>query len=736
MKKVLLLIVAFACVVANLDAKDKTIKLTKRIVYRGAVEKKVPSGEGVIQVENKANPSPTISIKGTFADDLVSNAEISFSNGASYKGDIKYGISKDPEALAIALFPGGEFLDKDGNLIGVVSKDCYSIAVVLKKYTYIRADGVLIERPPVRNLEDYIRYANDESYQVEYGVNHKLHFVIEEDEWRYSPAEFARACTVRFSNGTVIKVETNGQERWEKPSGEWMLVQEDSTEGIVVKGYRVDLSDGNYMEKERVRYTFENGNVYEGASCSDFFPNDYMNLIGLKTIDWKWEDFFSGVSTDGGTLCYSDGSKYEGSFILPSKKAPLTESVLPESCYYTGQLLAADGNVLHTYEKGKDEAERERIRLAYEKAKETDFVTFYSEYSVSAFKKTFPDLTVIEAKKGDSWDYFEEFKITYPDGIIYTDTGYSRDTKDVKSVLSWDFAPSFGDLFFIGYQYKNVVSTWKWVFPDGLVLSCGPKSQYSRYFNDRLVLRYVNISIQLPQSDNGDYAVFQCYDVRGQDKENVVTYLKKTFPDCKVEGKGSEWYSWLEGSISYKNGSCFKGSFHISHLPSITPAIASDPRIKALGDFKIVTSLDNVVLDSLWSGKEYDANGKLVAIYKEGKKLDDFDFAQALQLEKEQQKAAEKRAEEEKKKEKESQAQYEKDCKKYGKKYVDSWENNDVILVGTPEEYFLNSVGNVEKYYESQTTRSYRVYTVFGKLGLSVDVDKKTKRVTNVYDHR
>ncbi len=75
------------------------------------------------------------------------------------------------------------------------------------------------------------------------------------------------------------------------------------------------------------------------------------------------------------------------------------------------------------------------------------------------------------------------------------------------------------------------------------------------------------------------------------------------------------------------------------------------------------------------------------------------------------------------------------DCEKYGTKYVDAWEFDGQIIVGTPEEYFLKVI-DAKLYYESDRTRSYHVYTIGGDLGLSIDVDKSTKKVTRVYDHR
>lgn len=787
MKKLLFMTMVFALIVASTDAKEKTIKYGKNVIYQGNVENNEPFGEGILQVTGKNSTDATFLIKGKFQGPEVTAAEMSFPGGYSYKGKGNYMVSKKPVLLTINLKPGGELYDKDGKLIGIVTSEEFSIVITPEDQTHIAAEGILEERTPVTRIKEFCQYAKDDSYEIDYSVmpidlpltadpSNKVDFTptlslrIDDNGWDYSPAEYAANYTVTFSNGTVIRV-CEDQEKWEKPSGE-RLVFEYTSMGQVVQDYRVNLDNNEYLETEKVRHQFENGNSYEGSTISDFlgFYTNYQGLLGLKKIDWEWPDFFSGVSTDGGIVVFSDGTRYEGSFRNVTEETELWESTLPEEFYNTGKLYNPDGMIVHTYvdgkneiqlaeEKRKAEEEKERRRLAYEESVKTDFLKFDEKHPdfVKAFKKTFSDMSVIEAENRDGTrDAFEYLTITYPDGTIYKDYSVIRRSSYVKQIYSWTVAPSFYDVRMLPYYYWD--ETYysglggEWVFPDGMVIKGRPslitKDTPANYAN----VKY-DVIIHTPNFENGDYAEFQIInnpprDGIGEGRQYSIKSFMKSFPDCVVQAVFADqkimafpeeyeelWSGNLQpciGTISYNNGSCFIGIFTVRFLSSLPePAINKDPRIKAL-NARIVSTLDNMVLGKRYDGKDYDPDGKLIAIYRDGKQLDPFEVAKVLAQEQ-----AERAKEEAKlKEEKERKAKYENDCKKYGKKYVDAWEFSHMILVGTPEEFFLDNVGKVELYYESNYTRSYHVRTLGGDIGLSIDVDKSTKKITHVYDHR
>lgn len=815
MKKLLFMTMALAIIVASVDAKEKTIKYGKYLIYQGTVEGNEPNGEGLLQVTSKNNPAPTILLKGLFQNMVVNNAELDFPGGYSFKGNLSYLVSKKPALLTIKLDEGGAFYDKDKKLIGLVDEEGFSIAVSPEDETHISAEGLLAESAPIASIKDYIRYAQDDSYKVEYSVipldlpansdpslkedcHTALPLVINDNGWDYSPTKSAPAFTVSFSNGTVIRADGNDRELWEKPSGDYISFDFDGNG--VIWDYQITLGN-TCLKNGIIHHRFENGNVYEGTFNKDNLGislnyNGLKELLKADKVQWEWLDFFSGITSDGGTVVFNDGSRYEGSFIVPEENIRIKDGALPEKFYNTGKLYNPDGMIVHTYVDGKNEIqlaeekrkadeEKERRRLAYEESLKTDFVDFNEDHPdhIRAFKKTLSDMSVIEGTiKKDYGSYFDTLKITYPDGTIFTtQRGFSSDASKFKStILPMKFAPLFSDIRIIkeatfsndtmAHYILGTSDCVKWLFPDGMSIESKDGYNASEYLStlniehDYTGFNY-EINIQTPTNENGDFAVFRVINYPRQGIMGTQEFIKsffKTFPDCSVMAEHFDYvrykndhypdyvYSevpdfyqkdkyqrWTgkeqacKGTISYNNGGMYKGVFSVLFSDNHNFAFNNDPRIKVLGA-RIIASLENMSIGTKIDGKEYDADGQLIAIYKDGRPLDAFDVAQTLA----QEKADKAREEAKLKKEKERLAQYEKDCQKYGEKYVDAWEFSHRILVGTPEEYFLNNVGKVELYYESNYTRSYHVRTLGGDIGLSIDVDKSTKKITHVYDHR
>ena len=87
--------------------------------------------------------------------------------------------------------------------------------------------------------------------------------------------------------------------------------------------------------------------------------------------------------------------------------------------------------------------------------------------------------------------------------------------------------------------------------------------------------------------------------------------------------------------------------------------------------------------------------------------------------------------EQQKLKEKELQTLYQ----KYGKKYVDYYNNNKKILIGTPEGFIKNHMSS-SLVRENQTTRTYRISGIIGGGTATVIVNKNTRSVTGVTYNR
>lgn len=803
MKKIALVLL-FCFLGLNVGAKDEVLKIGKYVVYTGELIKKEPFGNGVLTVTNKVSTIPVLQLSGVFNGAEVSEATLSLPGGYSYKGDLVFQVSKKPSALIFVFGKGGQVYDPDTKLIGVVGDEDCVIVVAPDDITRLAGEGTLEERAIPNSISEYIQFAEDTSYTIEYSVipidqpassdkslaedyTNTFPFEVDNDKWTYSPLGYAPVYTVTFSNGTVIRADGNDCEKWEKPSGDYIELEAGGS-GIHPIDFYIHVGDEEYVKSDQIRHIFENGNVYEGTYNSEFlgYYNDYRKLIGLKGINWKWSDFYQGAGF--GELKYSDGSRYDGSFSPKTKQ--IIDNKLSEDSYYTGSLYDRDGRIIHEYRDGKNEIqfaeetkraeeERQRRQKAYEESLKTDFVEFdaLDPNYIRAFKKTCRDNTIIEGENFKRTDKYEKLKLTYSDGTVFSprvivSTSISSSANFYKhAILPLNKAPEFTDIkFFHGEENEQCLTMLdgKWVFSDGWTI----EGNAGTWFPNREGYAWNNTDVDFeleitpPIRENGDCETF--YVLNDSDPSEryknraqfAISSFTKTFSECAVMAKfpsnllesliganntkyyplfGTEYQlgdSDMEqpclGEICYNDGSRFEGYFTVNFFEDLPdPSINEDWRLEALG-ITIEASIDNMILGKKLDGREYNSDGTLTAIYKEGKQLSEFEVAQAIA------KDNAKRAEEEAKikREKQLKEEYERRCAKYGKKYVDSWELGGTILVGTPEEYFLNSVDRVQLSSESEYSRCYYVYTRGGDLGLSVYVDKSTNKITRVYDHR
>ena len=736
------------CVWANMEAKEKPIKYGKYVIYTGDIVNKEPCGNGILTISSKGSTDPVLLLSGLFKNSEVTDGTMTFIDGYTFKGDLIYSITEKPLGLSFKLI-SGELYDKDAEIIGAV-KNSHPVLISVSPgdVTHIIGNGDLESRAPVSGLTDFIKFARDTSYTIDYGDCISLE--IKDADWEYIKNDFSNVFTVVFSNGTKISHDENNQELWKKPNGEFINIDFEN-EFPALLDYRINVGD-DYIAKDNIRHKFENGNIYEGAPSPDFQElfSDYRKLVELKTIDWKWEDFSKGVLADGGKVSYSDGSRYEGSF--SDIIAPIKDDVLPESAYKTGILYGKDGKVVHEYKNGKNEvqlaeedrkaAEEKRQRqLAYEESLKTDYLEFDKKNPklIQSFKKTYPDGSVIEGIGDNPFNpnLYDAFKMTYPDGTIFEASNIIPSTAKFfeMNFLSLEHAPYFSDVILFREKQSYTILCGTWLFPDGFQVigeSGGCSFEYKNKNN--IPWDYVGFYLRV-QDDNGDFALLRFHDVEGHRLAQAlydpcIKKFRKTFPDYLVVSESDDMYgNHNKGYIRYGDGSYFEGEFDAIYNNGGC-SINYDPRMEVIGCYA-KRSLDNITGVDIFNGRKYDSNGKLIEIYEKGEKVSDFRFAQILATDKAELEKKEAAIKEKQKREK----AYEDDCKKYGKKYVDAWLFENTFLYGTPEEYLVKCL-NIEPYYESERMRSYHLTNLFGDLLMTVDVDKATRKVTYVYDHR
>ena len=98
-----------------------------------------------------------------------------------------------------------------------------------------------------------------------------------------------------------------------------------------------------------------------------------------------------------------------------------------------------------------------------------------------------------------------------------------------------------------------------------------------------------------------------------------ITAIQKNFPDYTVI---MEDYHY-KGRVEYKNGNLFSGYFKC--IAEGNSPLIKDRRLAAL-QLDTLTTFDNIVGVKLINGVLCDPKGKIIEIYRNGSKLDEFDF--------------------------------------------------------------------------------------------------------------
>lgn len=309
-----------------------------------------------------------------------------------------------------------------------------------------------------------------------------------------------------------------------------------------------------------------------------------------------------------------------------------------------------------------------------------DYYKFDDTGTVSEFQLTLADSTVIKYEKPYG-------TINYTDGTIVDFGSVSNDWyKNLRKMTS---APKGGDMLLNMFG----LSSYKINYPD----------------NAQLEMDYV-IDQDIPGApfpgmrkvskftDTDNAGGFICFD--GPHPRSVNLSVQGNI----ISGNASSWNEWIndfdrytfEGQIINARGEIFKGTFymfykHCDGYPIFYKNLLQKPALhssylKSVSDYltHCWRGLDDPFRIVMYDGNTIDKNNKIVAMYRDGYKLDDFDMEAALAAEQgkidKEKAAAEKAISERKALE-----------SKYGKKYTDALYEGKVI-VGMP--WALVEIGN------------------------------------------
>ena len=787
MKQLVSFILCLSCVLISavtVHSKEKKITYAPNVTYLGEVENKEPSGPGVLSIV--VSSSLELRLQGTFKNTEVDGILL-FPDGSSAEGILSFEIGTAAgQYKAVTLnIHSGVLRTNKGRIFGKIQDESpetanASIISIITDSQYRKQNERCIGQISYAYVGDnpellawLSKLAGDTSYEIVYGDGYRFVFETNDDlnltQYANPDSQKIENFDANFSNGYVANVRLQAVNslganfeadkiflvQINKPNNEGAVLFGNQNDDTVTEefqlaghyvhciGFDLALGESNINSSGRAHLVFANGNVFDGTIKKDIissFLSKGQELISLKELPWTWAQF-PAVAEEGKITYASDGSWYEGTLSASRTNG----NKLSTKCYKKGALHSNNGTIIHTYVSGKDETEL----ALYDTLKKNDYLEFQDENRVKAFRRTLPDLTVIEGKSTDHWWLFDEFRIYDKDSLVYEIKTHER--------LSDGDDRTFGVETGASYYKENIITLTSaptlsnetlakagiWVFQDGFTFLSQTSPDPRKPGN--------GIIIRTPDSDNGDFAelffegknnrVFVetasggmgYYKTVTSYSENGFTGFRKTFTDCIVvaakrtnslfDGK-----SIYEGDVFFNNGQSYKGTFIIG-TKNGENALQSDDRVLDLV-LTVDYSLENIVSHAYVKGELLDAEGNLIAAFDQGKKLDEFDFARyvAQQNKIKEQKEAELRKAQEKEKE------YQDKCNKYGKRFVDA-ALDGVILIGMPEELMRSTIATSLN-YESETNRSYNVKNIFGDTVMIVTVSKSTHKVTFISDFR
>lgn len=331
--------------------------------------------------------------------------------------------------------------------------------------------------------------------------------------------------------------------------------------------------DGDYVKfdnkghAQELRLTSSEGEIYEGSVACD----EISELVDFKTSKSDWNQF--RVYTLEGIHTGADGNKETIRFGMLEQE-------------YTEK---------------------------YNQEKSLDHYKFDANGELAAFRMTYPDLAVLEYMT-ENGEVIRKM-ITYPDGTTVS-LGEEKITSDkYKEYKAMSSAPHYLSLDLRGVRtYKDGLTVSLW-----LTLKDEVHDQKKQQF-------YMGFLGIREEKTNGDYIEvrYKDYDSRyfNESKESQnrrITAIQKTFPDYTVIMEDDR----RKGRVEYKNGNLYSG--WIDCIAEGNSPLIKDRRLAAL-QLDTLTTFDNIVGVKLTHGEVCDPKGKIIEIYRDGSKLDEFDF--------------------------------------------------------------------------------------------------------------
>ena len=387
---------------------------------------------------------------------------------------------------------------------------------------------------------------------------------------------------------------------------------------------------------QELRLTSSEGEIYEGSVACD----EISELIDFKTSKRDWNQF--KVYTVEGIHTGADGNKETIRF----------------------------GMLEQEYTKKQQEYTEK-----YNQSKSLDHYKFDAKGELAAFRMTYLDLAVHEYMTENG--KVIRNMITYPDGTIVSLEKKKITSDEYKEYKAMSSAPLYLSLDLRGTRtYKDGLTIDLWLTKN--------KENNQTFYRGFLGIR--------EEKTNGDYIELE-NDYNGsllnKNNNKVRNYkmkikaIQKTFPDYTVIKE-----DYHHSRVEYKNGNLYSGYFDC--IAEGNSPLIKDRRLAAL-QLDTLTTFDNIVGVKLTAGVMCDPKGKIIEIYRNGSKLDEFDFErERIQLQAERDRELE-RIKKEKEEKIAAEKLYKELVKIHGEKNLESALRGE-IKVGMHEDLFAIAV--------------------------------------------
>lgn len=370
---------------------------------------------------------------------------------------------------------------------------------------------------------------------------------------------------------------------------------------------------------------FSRGKLQESSNPTVLlFANGAKTPLTFKSMgaDWTCPDgdyvkFDNKGHAQELRLTSSEGEIYEGS-VACDEISELVDFKTSKSDWNQFRVYTVEG--IHTGADGNKETIRfgmleQEYTEKYNQEKSLDHYKFDANGKLAAFRMTYPDLATFEYMTENG--KVIRNMITYPDGTTVS-LGEEKITSDkYKEYKAMSSAPHYLGLDLRGTRtYKDGLTIDLWLTLKDEVHD-QKKQQFYRGF---LGIR--------EEKTNGDYIklVNQLYDGSDLNENNnkvdnygmEIRAIQKTFPDYTVIMEDHH-----KCRVEYKNGNLYSGT--IECIAEGNSPLIKDRRLAAL-QLDTLTTFDNIVGVKFIHGVVCDPKGKIIEIYREGSKLDEFDF--------------------------------------------------------------------------------------------------------------